>query len=139
MSRFACTALPLLPRRTILAALGAVALAPFAAQAADSPRITDLVDSAGSATDRARALAGRDVTLRGYLDLAPGARDLILTEMPSGPCGLCGVSHDAGATLLINVDGPVPALAAQQMVVVSGRLEIAGDGTVRLVRAAVAT
>ena len=138
MSRFACTPLAPLPRRTFLAALTAAALAPLAARAADGPRVTNLVDAAGQATEAARALAGRTVTLRGYLDLAPGARSLVLTETPSGPCGLCGLSHDAGPALLVDVAGPVPALAAQQIVAVSGRLDIANDGAVRLTRAAVA-
>lgn len=138
MSRFACTPLAPLPRRTFLAALSAAALAPLAARAADGPRVTDLVDAAGQATEAARALAGRTVTLRGYLDLAPGARSLILTETPSGPCGLCGLSHDAGPALLVDVAGSVPALAAQQIVAVSGQLDIATNGAVRLTRAAVA-
>ena len=138
MSRFACTPLAPLPRRTFLAALGAAALAPLAARAADEPRVTDLVDATGRATDAARALAGRTITLRGYLDLAPDVRSLALTETPSGPCGLCGLSHNAGPALLVDVAGPVPALAAQQLVAVSGRLDVANDGAVRLTNAAVA-
>ena len=138
MSRFACTPLAPLPRRTFLAALGAAALAPLAAQAADEPRVSDLVDATGQATEAARALAGRTITLRGYLDLAPDLRSLALTETPSGPCGLCGLSHDAGPALLVDVAGPVPALAAQQIVAVSGRLDVANDGAVRLTNAAVA-
>ena len=137
MSRFACTPLPPLARRTFLAALGAAALAPLATQAADGPRVTDLIDATGQATEASGALAGRNVTLRGYLDLAPGVRSLVLTETPSGPCGLCGLSHDAGPALLVDVAGPVPALAAQQIVAVSGRLDIANDGAVRLTNAAV--
>lgn len=137
MSRFACTPLAPLPRRTLLAALGAIALAPLAARAADEPRVADLIDTAGRATEAARALAGRDVTLRGYLDLGPGGRGLVLTEMPSGPCGLCGLSHGAGAALPVEVAGPVPALAAQQIVAVSGRLAVENDGAVRLTGAAV--
>jgi hypothetical protein len=78
------------------------------------------------------------VTLRGYLDLAPDVRSLALTETPSGPCGLCGLSHNAGPALLVDVAGPVPALAAQQLVAVSGRLDVANDGAVRLTSAAVA-
>lgn len=138
MSRFACTPLAPLPRRTFLAALSAAALAPLAAQAADGPRVTDLINTTGQATEAARALAGRTVTLRGYLDLAPGARSLVLTETPPGPCGLCGLSHDAGPALLVDVAGPIPALAAQQIVAVSGRLDVANDGAVRLTSAAVA-
>ncbi len=138
MSRFACTPLAPLPRRTLLAALGVMALAPLAARAADGPRVTDLIDATGQATEAARALAGRTVTLRGYLDLASGGRSLVLTEMPSGPCGLCGLSHDAGAALLVDVAGPIPALAAQQIVAVSGRLAVGNDGTVRLTSAVVA-
>ena len=137
MSRFACTPLAPLPRRTFLAALGAAALAPLAARAADGRRVADLVDTAGQATEAARALAGQTVTLRGYLDLAPGARSLVLTETPSGPCGLCGLSHDAGPALLVDVAGSIPAIAAQQMVAVSGQLAIANDGAVRLTSAAV--
>jgi hypothetical protein len=138
MSRFACTPLSPLPRRTFLSALGAMALAPLAARASDGPRVADLVDAAGRATEAARALAGRTVTLRGYLDLAPGARSLALTEAPAGPCGLCGLSHDAGPALLVDVAGPVPAIAAQQIVAVSGRLDIANDGAVCLTSVAVA-
>jgi hypothetical protein len=78
------------------------------------------------------------VTLRGYLDLAPGGRGLVLTEMPSGPCGLCGLSHDSGAALPVEVVGPVPALAAQQLVAVSGQLAVDNDGAVRLTSAALA-
>ncbi len=137
MTRFACTSLPLLPRRALLGALGALALAPLAARASDGPRVGDLVDAEGRATPAALALAGRTVTLRGYLDLAPDARGLVLTELPSGPCGLCGLSHDAGAALPIAVAGPAPALAVQQIVAVSGRLAVEQDGTPRLVGAAV--
>jgi hypothetical protein len=138
MSRFACTPLAPLPRRTFLAALGAAALAPLAARAADEPRVSDLVDATGQATEAARALAGRTITLRGYLDLAADVRSLALTETPSGPCGLCGLSHNAGPALLVDVAGPVPAFAAQQIVAVSGRLDVANDGAVRLTNAAVA-
>ena len=137
MSRFTCTPLAPLPRRTVLAAIGAMALAPLAARAADAPRVTGLIDAAGRSTEVARALAGQNVTLRGYLDLAPGARDLILTEMPAGACGLCGLSHDAGAAMQIEFDGPFPTLTAQEMVSVSGRLTVGSGGDVRLTRAVI--
>jgi len=138
MSRFTCTPLAPLPRRTVLVAIGAMALAPLAARAADAPRVTDLIDAAGRSTEAARALAGQDVTLRGYLDLAPDARDLILTEMPAGPCGLCGLSHEAGAAMPVDFDGAVPTLTTQQMVSVSGRLTVGSDGDVRLTHAVIA-
>ncbi len=141
MSRFACTPLPslsALPRRTLLAAMGAIALAPLQARAAGEPRVADLLDASGRATAAARDLAGRTVTLRGYLDLAPDARALVLTELPAGPCGLCGVPHEAGPALRVEVEGPLPALAPGQMVALSGRLAVGNDGTVRLAGAAVA-
>jgi len=76
--------------------------------------------------------------LGGHRVLKADVRSLALTETPSGPCGLCGLSHNAGPALLVDVAGPVPALAAQQIVAVSGRLDIANDGAVRLTDAAVA-
>ncbi len=137
MSRFTCTPLAPLPRRTFLATIGAMVLAPLAARAAEGPRVTNLINAAGRSTEAARALAGQTVTLRGYLDLAPGARGLILTEVLSGPCGLCGLSHEVGAAMPIDFDGSVPTLTAQEMVSVSGRLTVGPGDEVRLTRAVI--
>jgi hypothetical protein len=137
MPRFACTPVsPAVPRRSVLAALGALALLPSSALAEGELRIGDLVDARGLATERARAIAGRSLTLRGYLDLAPtGPASLILTDMPSGPCQLCGATHDILGGVLIEPTGPSPAIAALQIVAVTGELALGARGDLRLANA----
>jgi hypothetical protein len=121
-------------RRQLLAGVAALAaFVPFAARG-EMLRLGDLVDGAGAALPRGRALAGTTVTLRGYL--APIAtRDGIgyaLSEGPAGPCPLCGELHDPGATLRVEaVPGAALPTSLLQVVTATGRLEIDG-GVARL-------
>ena len=137
MPRFACTPVPpAVPRRLVLAGLGALALLPSPARAEGALRIGDLVDAGGFATERARTLAGRSLTLRGYLDIAPaGPAALILTDMPSGPCQLCGATHDIPGGVLVEPAGATPAIGALQIVEVAGELALGPRGEVRLAAA----
>jgi len=137
MPRFVCTPVsPTLQRRSVLAALGALALAPLSARAEGEWRIGDLVDAGGLATERARELVGRTVTLRGYLDLAPGEpAALILTDLPSGPCQICGATHDVLSGVLVEPAGATPTIAALQTVAVSGEVALGARREVRLARA----
>lgn len=137
MPRFVCTPIsPTVARRSVLAALGALALAPVSARAEGGLRVGDLVDAGGLATERASALIGSSVTLRGYLDLAPtGPASLILTDMPSGPCQLCGVTHELLGGVLVEPAGARPTIAALQTVEVAGELALGARGEVRLAAA----
>ena len=137
MPRFTCTPVsPKIARRSVIAAFGALALAPITVRAGSPLRINDLVDNTGLASERARALVGRSVALRGYLGLAPvGSSSLLLTELPSGPCQLCGAIHDAPSGVLVDPAGALPNIAALQVVEVTGQLELGARGEVRLVSA----
>ena len=138
MSRFTCTS-PAILRRSLLAGIGALALAPLGGHAAERLRIPDLIDADGIATERGRALVGTAVSLRGYVGVAttPGPDALMLTDVPSGPCQLCGAVHgSAGVLLALGVSPPdVPAL---QLVEVEGEIALGPGGEVRLVGARVA-
>ncbi len=138
MSRFVCTSMPTITRRSVLLAASAVlTLASGPADAADELQLADLVDSAGVPTARARSLSQQAVTLRGYLDVAPSGPGLLLTEMPAGPCGLCGLGHDAGRGIAVDLVDAPPATAQQQSIGITGNLTLGTDGQVRLVRARV--
>jgi hypothetical protein len=141
-----CTGWPIrIDRRSVM--LGAAAMAtllPFAgARAAGGIRIAELVGDDGLATARARALAGTTVTLRGYLDpvLRPGATERTLTESPQVPCQLCGVVHGLDQGLPVVTAAAADALSMEQLVAVTGRLEIvaADRAPVRIVGASVQT
>lgn len=138
MSRFACTS-PAILRRSLVAGIGAFALAPLAGTAAERLRIADLVDADGAATGRARALVGAAVTLRGYVGVAtsPGPDVLMLTDVPSGPCQLCGAVHDsAGVLLALPIGAPEPP--ALQLVEARGEIALGAHGEVRLIGARIA-
>jgi hypothetical protein len=139
-----CTGWPMrIDRRSVMLGVAALAtLLPFAGtRAAGSLRIADLVGDDGLASARARELAGSTVTLRGYLDpvLRPGATERTLSESPQVPCQLCGVVHGLDNGLPIVTAAAADALSMEQLVAITGRLEIgAADRTpVRIVGASV--
>jgi len=132
-------------RRSLLVSASALlAFAPFAALGAQIMRpvgISDLVDDASQPTDRARDLAGKVIRLRGYpapVSLQAGAA-LTLTGGSLAPCQLCGNVHDAGPAILVQPKDGLPAsLSMLRIVEVTGVLEIAAEGDVRLLDASVA-
>jgi hypothetical protein len=139
-----CTGWPTrIDRRTAMIGAAAMAtLLPFAgARANGGIRIADLVSDDGLATARAKALAGTTVTLRGYLDpvLLPGATERTLTESPQVPCQLCGIVHGLDQGLPIVTAAAADAISMEQLVEITGRLEIvaADRAPVRVVAASV--
>ncbi len=102
-----------------------------------------LVDPAGAATPRARALDGVRITLEGYLAPSLMARPggLLLTERSLAPCRLCGDIHGTEAGILVVPRAPAghaagPAAGMDTAVSVQGRLRIA-EGAAMLIDAAV--
>ena len=128
-------------RRSLLTGLAGLALASGVgrARAATAPRISQLVDDDWAATDLARSLAGREVTLRGYF--APALRAGVsfdLYERPAAPCQLCGSIHDAGASLPVEGAAAPKDASMMKALDVTGRLAIDEKGMARLVASSVA-
>lgn len=130
-------------RSLLLSATAVLAIAPFAASGAQfigPVGISDLVDDEGRPTERAHALAGKIVSLRGYP--APRSTDpraaISLTDVSLAPCQLCGTVHDAGPAILVQPkDALPPSLSMLRIVEVTGRLDIAHEGDVRVLDASV--
>jgi hypothetical protein len=119
---------PRLDRRSVLAGIaGLIALAPVtSASTQDEVPLAGLVGSDGQASDAARSAIGRTVRVRGYLAPSLDGREFALSEASPGVCQLCGVVHDAGATIAVHsasVDGAPPIF---EPVLVEGQLAIAG-------------
>ena len=55
--------------------------------------------------------------------------------MPSGPCQLCGATHDILGGVLVEPAGATPAIGALQIVEVAGELALGPRGEVRLAAA----
>ncbi|HEY5607078.1 MAG TPA: hypothetical protein VIM38_01940 [Alphaproteobacteria bacterium] len=140
-----CTGWPIrIDRRTAIIGAAAMAtLLPFAgAHAGGGIRVADLIGDDGLATARAKALAGTSITLRGYLDpvLLPGATERTLTDSPQVPCQLCGIVHGLDQGLPVVTAAAADAISMEQLVAITGRLEVASDrAPVRIVGASVQT
>jgi hypothetical protein len=119
---------PQLDRRSVLAGIaGLIALVPVtSAFAHDEVPLANLVGPDGQASDLARSVMGRTVRVRGYLAPSLDGREFALSEASPGACQLCGVIHDAGATITVrsaSAEGAPPIL---EPVLVEGQLAIAG-------------
>jgi hypothetical protein len=119
---------PQLDRRSVLAGIaGLIALVPVtAASAQDEVPLANLVGPDGQASDLTRSMMGRTVQVRGYLAPSLDGREFALSESSPGACQLCGVIHDAGATIAVHsaaADGAPPIL---EPVLVEGQLAFAG-------------
>ena len=123
-----------LSRRSILSAVSAVAVLPLLASVASamtpSPSIADLVGPDGMPSHLAWSLARTEISVRGYLAPSLDGRIFSVTEGSVLPCQLCGAQHDAGPSVIVQMDAPNANAPVFEIVEVSGRLEV--DGGVRL-------
>ena len=85
-------------RRDVLAAVGLAAAAPlltprpvWAAAAAEQLKVRDLYVRGRQLTERAEALAGREVEMVGYMapPLKPEINFFVLTKLPMSTCPFC--------------------------------------------------
>ena len=132
-------AVPSIPRRDILLGMAALAaLVPARARAGERATIADLVGPDGYASSWAVTNAGERIALRGYF--APGLSEakFDLYEGPAAPCQLCGMIHDAGASIEVEARPPADANMAK-MIEVTGRIEAAPGRAPRIVAAGAAT
>jgi len=132
------SSLPVARRDVLLGMAALAALVPVRARAEGPAKIADLVDADGRASPWAVANSGTKVVLRGYF--APALEDVKfdLYETPAAPCQLCGMIHDAGAS--IEVEARVPADASMmKMIEVAGRIDAAPDRAPRIIAAEAAT
>jgi hypothetical protein len=132
----------LLSRRSML---GLACLAPFVslpARAGELVTFSDLAATDDQYTEKARKLVGKAVEMHGYMapPLKPEIDFFVLTSLPTATCPFC----DAAANwpddiVLVNLSRPVRALAYDELLDVSGTLEIGtftdpATGFVSLVR-----
>jgi hypothetical protein len=114
-----------LTRRTFVAA---ACLAPLGrADAAERVSFAAIVINGGDFTDRAKRLAGKVVEMRGYMapPLKPEVNFFVLTPLPTAVCPFC----DSEASwpddiVLVMLDRPVRALSFEQLLTVSGTLDL---------------
>jgi|SRR5579871_1289415 len=116
-------------RRSLLAL---AMTAPFAgtAQAAETVTFPDIAIANDQFTEKAKRLAGKVVEMRGYMapPLKPEIDFFVLTSLPTAICPFC----DAAASwpddiVLIFMGRPIRALAYDQLIRVTGTLEIGTD------------
>jgi hypothetical protein len=105
-----------------------------------SMTIDDLVDASGAATERALALVGSVVAVRGYPSPTSLSSPtlLALTSGSSAPCQLCGSVHDSGPAIAVEAKAALPGnLSMLKIVEVSGSVAVTDSREVRLVDAAI--
>lgn len=114
-------------RRGFLGALGAGLLWPPRASAATRLTFGEILRDDSGFTDKARALAGQDVEIRGYMapPLKPEINFFILTALPAAVCPFC----DSEASwpddiVLVQLVRPVHAISYDMLIRATGVLDI---------------
>jgi hypothetical protein len=119
-----------LTRRSLLRLAGLVPFISLAAQATERVSFADIAVADDQFTDKAKALAGTAVEMRGYMapPLKPEVDFFVLTGLPTAVCPFCdSVATWPDDIVLIFLGRPVRALAYDRLISVSGTLEIGTD------------
>lgn len=137
-SAFVCDAVPALKRREVLAGLASLVLAP-AALAQDGVRISDLANETGVASGAAKARLGEEIVLRGYFTPAMRAGVLFdLVEKPTALC-MCGVFHNAGASIAVAGAERPAGLSMLRAVEVQGVIAVDARGKAQIIARKIVT
>jgi hypothetical protein len=115
-----------LSRRAVC--LGVVGYAvPSAGHAADRVRATDLWLGGGRFSPLADKMAGRAVSMRGYMapPLKADARFFVLTRIPMAVCPFCDTEASWPDDLvLVEMDGRLSLVNFNDLIEVTGRLDL---------------
>src|SRR5690606_2625840 len=119
------------PRRRLLAARGAVLLAPVRASAGSMLGFDELYSSFGvlglSFSDKVKALDGAPVTIRGFMapPLKAEADFFVLTEVPVSICPFCSSDADwPDDIVVVYLDRARTFEQANGLIEVAGTLEV---------------
>ena len=131
-------------RRSILALLCSVSFFAGArnAFAADELKFTELYTTGVELTPKAKSLAGKEVTMSGFMapPLKAEADFFVLTRVPMAVCPFCDSQMDwPDDIVLVMLDHTVTFTPFNRRIMVTGRLEVgfvkdAGTGFVSFVR-----